>query len=92
MHGSLFRIGDLTVTPKAWNALEAAGQPPLEFLARHAIGDWGDLHPEDKYANDCAVLDGGRILSAYHTKLGTQLWVVTEAHRRTTTILLPEEY
>ena len=69
----------------------------LTFLARHSAGDWGDLSDEDRELNEQAVIDGSRILSAYHTKNGTKIWIITEAtddtgQRSATTILLPEEY
>jgi hypothetical protein len=62
-----------------------------EFLERHYNGDWGILSAEDKAQNDAAVLRGGRILSQYQTDYA-KIWVITEADRATTTILLPSEY
>lgn len=63
----------------------------LECLARHQSGDWGDVCPEDRRANNDAAVHGDRILSIY--KLGKHtLWVITEADRSTTTMLLPEDY
>src|SRR5688500_1192632 len=93
----LFDLGQILATPGAIEALEKTGQPPAEFLRRHPIGDWGDLSDEDKWLNDEAVIDGSRILSAYHTSDGTKLWIISEAsdedgRRAATTILLPEEY
>jgi hypothetical protein len=64
----------------------------LPFLRRHVGGDWGDLGAEDWKANDEAVTSGGRLLSAYVVGAGEQLWIITEADRSSTTILLPEEY
>jgi hypothetical protein len=61
------------------------------FLARHQSGDWGDVDPEDKRENDLSVTDGFRILSVYYL-LDQKLWVITEADRRSTTVLLPSEY
>ena len=65
---------------------------PHEFLVRHLSGDWGDLDEEDRSLNDAAVIDGSRILSAYTTRKGERLWIITEAaddqgHRLCTTIL-----
>ena len=60
-------------------------------LYRHRCGDWGDLSKEDKHMNDWGVEVGGRILSAYEL-FGTKIWIITEADRSYTTILLPEEY
>lgn len=69
--------------------------PPSEImqaLRRHARGDWGDLDDEDRAANEAALKHGARLLSAYHTKAGTKFWIITEADRSATTVLLPEEY
>ena len=73
-------------------ALEEAGQHPVELLARHVTGDWGDLCDEDKAENELSVEQGFRILSAYELQTGTKLWVITEADRSATTFLLPDEY
>lgn len=85
-----FPIGRMMATPGAINSV-----PPSEMtqaLRRHARGDWGDLSDEDLYANDMAVHDESRLLSAYRTKTGTKFWIITEADRSATTVLLPEEY
>jgi hypothetical protein len=68
------------------------GHDPLEFLNRHRAGDWGDLSAEDRQANDAAVTESGRILSAYTLRDGTRIWIITEADRTSTCVLLPEEY
>jgi len=87
-----FRLGQTVATPGALEALGQAGQLPFHFLARHARGDWGELCPADKRANDRALREGDRLLSAYKTSTGERLWVITEADRSATTILLPSEY
>jgi hypothetical protein len=87
-----FELGRLLMTPGAQEAMEAAGQQPREFLARHSAGDWGDLSEDDKRENDFSVTRHLRILSAYHTARNEKLWIITEADRSATTILLPEEY
>ncbi len=92
-----FSLGQVVATPGALKALENAGQTAFEFLKRHVRGDWGELCEEDRQANDQALLDGSRLLSAYRTSLGDKLWVITEAaddsgNRAATTILLPSEY
>lgn len=92
-----FSMGRIVSTPGALAALEAAGHNASEFLVRHALGDWGDLCDEDKQANDEAVADDLRILSAYRLQGRLQggsnrIWIITEADRSVTTILLPEEY
>ena len=60
--------------------------------ARHVSGDWGDLGPEDWRLNSQALRQGTRLLSVYHTAKGVKLWVISEADRSLTTVLLPEEY
>jgi hypothetical protein len=69
----------------------------IGFLQRHVRGDWGDVCPEDRQANDRALIDGTRLLSAHRTSLGEKLWIITEAaddsgQRAATTILQPSEY
>ena len=80
----LFSAGQIVATPGALALLEQANQSPLEFLSRHLRGDWGDLCPEDKEENELSVDEELRILSAYHLKDGTKIWIITEAdgHRR----------
>ncbi len=87
-----FKLGQVVATPGALEALKEAGQDPSEFLRRHHSGDWGDLGSEDKQENELSLREGFRILSAYHTSQGVKLWLITEADRSATTILLPEEY
>lgn len=72
--------------------MEEAGNVPAEFLDQHARGEWGDVDAQDKEANEAALRDGTRILSSYKTKAGVKLWVITEADRSATTVLLPDEY
>jgi hypothetical protein len=79
-------------TPGALRALEEAGETPLEFLGRHGDGDWGTVGPEDWAENELSVREGFRVLSAYTLSTGVKIWVITEADRSVTTILLPEEY
>jgi len=62
------------------------------YLHRHHSGDWGDLRDEDKTTNDLSLISGMRIFSSYHTPAGVKFWIITEADRSLTTILLPEEY
>jgi len=86
-----FRLGTLVATPGALDA--APSQQALIDLViqRHQHGDWGDLDAHDKEANDRAVTEGDRILSAYELE-GIRFWIITEADRSVTTILLPDEY
>jgi hypothetical protein len=88
----LFTLGQIVATPGALQALETASNSASEFLVRHALGDWGDLCPEDKTANDEALADDLRLLSAYRLSDGTKIWIITECNRSVTTVLLPQEY
>src|ERR1035438_5905254 len=89
---ALFPPGQIVATPGALAALERAKQPPTCFLARHAIGDWGELEPTDVAENKYSLIHGFRLLSSYQTNAGEKLWIITEADRSATTLLLPEEY
>ena len=88
----LFPLGQIVATPGALEALEQAGQAAHEFLTKHAHGEWGELSDEDWRENNFAVTRPLRLLSAYRTRLGERLWVITEADRSVTTCLLPDEY
>ena len=87
-----FPLGRLAATPGALEALAASGQTAEFFLARHASGDYGDVNEEDRQSNDEALIHGDRLLSAYRTLKGVKLWIITEADRSSTVLLLPEEY
>lgn len=84
------RLGRTVITGQAMAALSR--QDIVLALARHAMGDWGDVCPEDRATNDHALKDGLRLVSVYHSSQGVKFWVITEADRSVTTILLPEEY
>jgi hypothetical protein len=88
----LFPLGQTVATPAAMEAVLAAGQNPAFFLVRHVTGDWGLVDAEDAKANEDALKDGSRLLSVYETAKGVRVWVITEADRSVTTILLPEDY
>lgn len=96
-----FSLGQIVTTRGALAAFAEvfANDPLLQFFAptyyayRHASGDWGDLSEDDKAENELSIKEGFRILSAYVLRDGTtKIWVITEADRSATTILLPEEY
>ena len=92
-----FPLGQVLATPGALRAMEEAGQSPDFFLEKHASGDWGEVDAEDQRANDQALVDGSRILSAYKTLKGERIWIITEAaddqgKRAATTALRPSEY
>ena len=88
----LFALGDIVGTPGALQAIQDAGQHPLEFVIRHVTGDWGELPEEDVAQNERAVKQGLRIFSSYPLETGGKLWVVTEWDRSVTTLLRPEDY
>lgn len=69
----------------------ALGLDPRPCLLRHSRGDWGDVDPEDWAANESALQAGSRLLSTYRLG-GRKIYIITEADRSTTTVLLPEEY
>ena len=86
----LFPLGRTVATRGASGKI-----PELEMflaLARHQNGDWGDMCEEDKLANENALREGGRLFSAYHAADRTKFWIITEADRSVTTVLLPDEY
>ena len=87
-----FPLGQIVATPGALDAFTEAGEEPVTYLARHAAGDWGEVCEEDAKENEFSVENGFRILSAYRLKDGTKIWVISEADRSSTCILLPSEY
>ena len=87
-----FPLGQIVATPGALKALAVNSQEPLEFLRRHIVGDWGELDENDRAENELSLQQGFRLLSAYRLKDGTRLWIITEADRSVTTLLLPSEY
>ena len=88
----LFPLGRCCVTPGAVDALSDAATDAATLLHRHEIGDWGRLCEEDKRANDAAVRAGERVISSYVLTSAVEVWVITEADRSVTTVILPEEY
>jgi hypothetical protein len=87
-----FPLGYLAATPGAVEAMQDSEQLPIDFLSRHARGDWGDVCEEDWDANEMALEHGYRLISSYETAKGERLWIITESDRSVTTILLPDEY
>lgn len=92
MTAAKFLLGQVVATPGALRALSEAGQTPHEFLSRHIVGDWGEVDQEDQKENELSLARGFRILSAYRLRDQTKIWIITEADRSATTLLLPEEY
>jgi hypothetical protein len=90
MAASLFEVGKLVATPGVLAALTP--EEPLTLLCRHVSGDWGDVPLEDAAENEFSLQRCFRIVSSYRTTGGTRVWIITEADRSSTCILLPEEY
>ncbi len=86
----LFSLGKILATPGALE--KVPHEERVEALARHARGDWGDTGPEDWAENELSLKEGFRLFSVYHTGSKLKFWIITEADRSVTTILLPEEY
>ena len=84
-------LGRVLATPGALRLLMEGRAHPFDYVARHATGDWGNLCAFDRRQNEIALREGLRVLSSYGVLAG-RLWVITEADRSITTILLPEEY
>jgi hypothetical protein len=84
-------LGRVVATPGALKLLSEMGEDPFGYIARHAAGDWGELCDFDRRQNEIALREGYRVLSSY--PVGREcVWIITEADRSITTILLPEEY
>ncbi len=89
---ALFPMGRIVATPGALSALEEAGVDALELLGRHVSGDWGEIPACDARENERSLKHGFRVLSSYPLPTGGKVWVLTEASREVTTILIPSEY
>src|SRR6202521_1867435 len=87
-----FALGQTFITPGAEEALQIAGQTAIEFLRRHMSQDWGELSEDDVRENELSLEEGFRLLSNYRTVKGQAIWIITEADRSATTVLLPSEY
>src|SRR2546430_13887458 len=87
-----FALGQTFITPGAEEALQIAAQTAIEFLRRHMSCHWGELSDDDLRENELSLKKGFRLLSNYQTGKGQQLWIITEADRSATTVLLPSEY
>jgi len=87
---AIFRLGKIVATP---NALSKLSQDDvLRGIQRHQSGDWGDVDAHDREANDRALTESTRLFSVYHSAAGLKFWIITEADRSVTTVLMPEDY
>ena len=85
-----FPLGQVVITPASDQALQ-----PLDVytaIKRHQRGDWGDISEEDRAENELSLREGFRLFSVYHSEAGVKFWVITEADRSVTTVLLPSDY
>ena len=88
----LFALGQVLATPGALELLETHQLTALPFVLRHVSGDWGDICAEGRQSNAEALQYGYRLMSVYVISKAERLWIITEADRSSTTLLLPEEY
>lgn len=89
----MLELGQVVATKGAIGAFDDCGENPVTYLTRHAMGDWGVVDKEDSEANDAAVKEGARVLSAYVLpRTNVKVWIITEWDRSVTTVLLPDEY
>jgi hypothetical protein len=85
-----FQLGQLVITPAALEAIPT--EHICQCINRHVCGDWGDLEGDDRRENELALRIGSRLLSVYHTETDRKFYIITEADRTATTVLLPEDY
>jgi hypothetical protein len=85
-----FALGQTVITGNAAEQLDPSDV--YAALRRHATGDWGEVDAEDEAQNERSLKEGFRLLSAYTDRNGVKFWIITEADRSATTVLLPEDY
>jgi hypothetical protein len=85
-----FRLGHIVSTPNALSRLSP--DDILRGIQRHQAGDWGDVDEPDHQENERALTESARLFSVYHTDARMKFWVITEADRSVTTVLMPEDY
>jgi hypothetical protein len=88
--GQKFPLGQVVVTRSALDAIPSG--EVRQALARHARGDWGDVSRDDRQENEFSLREGFRLFSAYRAADGSKFWIITEADRSVTTVLLPLDY
>jgi len=90
MSAAKFKTGQIVTTANALNHLTY--DEILSGLLRHVTGDWGDASKDDRKENELSLEKGFRLCSVYHTESGVKFWIVTEANRSATTVMLPGDY
>ena len=89
---ALFPLGQVVATPGALAEMEASGESLFSYLQRHLSGDWGEIDAHDRRENELSLREGFRLMSVYTLSNGIRFWIITEADRSSTCVLLPEEY
>jgi len=87
-----FALGVVVATPGALEVLGEFEVSPSELVERHASGDWGNVPSEDARENEYSLKHGFRVFSSYPLPSGERIWILTEADRSSTCLLLPGEY
>jgi hypothetical protein len=89
----IFTLGRVVATPGALAAIGVSCDELNIYLARHQSGDWGEVDDQDWKENQLSLEQGLRLMSVYTLSVtGVKIWVITEADRSSTCVLLPEEY
>ncbi len=81
-HPARFSLGDVVITPGALAAVLVADDRITPYLARHQRGEWGAVDDEDRQANEQALTQGTHLLSAYHLRTGTKIWIIVRHDKR----------
>ena len=89
INSNRFPLGKTVITGNAFDRLHP--EDAYAALQRHARGDWGEVCPEDAAENELSLKEGCRLMSVYRDRNGTTFWIITEANRDVTTILLSED-
>ena len=87
---AVVRLGQIVSTPNALGQL--SNDEVLRALQRHQAGDWGEVDEHDREANDRGLTEGTRLFSVYRSAKGLKFWIITEADRSSTCVLMPEDY
>ena len=87
-----FPLGRIVATPAALDAMAKSGDSAHGLLMGHVTGDFGTVCKADWKANEDAIVQGERVFSAHLLKDGQKIWVITEADRSSSTILMPSDY
>jgi hypothetical protein len=90
MSHAKFSLGRIVATPHALEELTA--RDIQTALRRHVSGDWGELDEHDREENELSLREGYRLLSVYYSAGGNKFWIITEADRSATTVLMPDDY